>query len=181
MKIHFTTTKFHRKLLFFLHQRHLQPLQTQNTLHDGRSSRNTSNINRFHSKSQKSRKKTHTTTKRSLEIHALSVNGPGNNTTRVHTTQLTPNNVIPQPPIPAMSASSSPTCPTGHGKSARPHVFFESKSPTKTPDLAPTASAFKPRSASSNSVENCQKDEKSPKITHFRTFWNISKIGRAHV
>ena len=29
MKIHFTTTKFHRKLLFFLRQRHLQPLRTQ--------------------------------------------------------------------------------------------------------------------------------------------------------
>ena len=70
--------------------------------------------------------KTHTTTKRSLEIHALSVNGPGNDTTRVHTSQLTPNNVILQPPIPAMSASSSPTsCPTGHGKSTWPHVFVE--------------------------------------------------------
>ena len=106
--------------------------------------------------------KTHIPTKMSPEIHALGVNGPGNDTTRVYTSQLTPNDDVLHSLALSTTANSLPIShPTNHEKSEL-HPDFESQPPTE--HTAPTLvnTSLKTRSASGDFTENHQKVEKYP-------------------
>ena len=116
--------------------------------------------------------KTHIPTKMSPEIHALSVNGPGNDTTRVYTSQLTPNDDVLHSLALSTTANSLPIShPTNHEKSEL-HPDFESQPPTE--HTAPTLvnTSLKTRSASGDS----RKITKKSKNTQFpsKTARNLS-------
>jgi len=85
-----------------------------------------------------------------------------NDTLRLYATLPMPNDAVSQPPMPILTASSSPiSAAIGHKKSAFLHAILGSQPPTESLAFTSIVTVLKMRSESTEFMKNCQKVEKS--------------------